>query len=164
VRRRLATLLVPAGLALAGCGGGGHSTVSVRTVTAPGPAPQPVGTTDPSEVLSVGALGRLTGHCPRGAASWTLSYTASPGTATERVALTIAGGRRTVTVNPGESVAITVAAGRGNALGPPLTVDISQATEAQTLTTGGRLRFRSAAGESGRCVIDGALSISAGAS
>lgn len=164
MRRRLATLLVPAGLALAGCGGGGHTTVSVRTVTGPGPAPQPSGTIDPNEVLSVGALGGLTGHCPRGAGSWTLSYTASPGTATERVGLTFAGGRRTVTVNPGESVAITVTAGRGNALGPPLTVDISQATEAQTLTAVGRLRFRSAAGESGRCVVGGALSLSPGAS
>jgi hypothetical protein len=59
-------------------------------------------------------------------------------------------------VNPGASVAFSVPVpGRGS--GTLIALDITQATEAQTLRAVAKLTLAAAAGESGTCVIHGAI-------
>lgn len=129
------------------------------------------------EVLSLSALGKFEGSCPRGARSWTLRFVADDA-ANETVSYRIGGGRHhTSDVNPGKSIAFHLIANtartheprlvppRGQPRGlttavsvpttKPLSVQIYQATEPQTLRANVRLALRTIGGESGQCVLVG---------
>lgn len=132
-----------------------------------------------NDVLSVSGLGTFEGRCPRGAHTWTLRFVAT-GAATDTVSYRVGtGGRRTVNVNPGKSIAIhlvpdatrthepanpfvpPIGQGRGRAKAmsvsttAPIQALIYQGTEPQTLRADVHLALATIGGESGQCVLVG---------
>jgi hypothetical protein len=164
-----------AACALASCGGGSKQVVRTRTViTRP-----VVRVARADEVLAVSALGVFEGRCPRGARSWTLRF-ANVDEATDTVAYRIGTGpRRTVNIDPGQSIALRLVPGATRTRQPadrfvpplgqgrgltqanavpstaPLQATIYQGTEPQTLRADVRLALATIGGESGQCVLVG---------
>ena len=130
-------------------------------------------------ILSVAGLGTFEGRCPGGVHSWTVRFV-DDAQANEAISYRVGrGARRTVNVDPGNSITIRLVAdatrtheppdrmappvgqGRGRAAATsvpttaPLEARIYQATEPQTLRADVRLALATVGGESGQCVLVG---------
>ena len=151
-----------------------------RAVGAQTVAPPPVtNLTRGSEVLSLSGLGTFEGRCPRAAPSWTLRFVVTA-EATDTFSYAVGNRvRRTVNVQPGNSIAIDlvpgavrthepadrfvppIGQGRGVATAvcvpttAPVHALIYQGTEPQTLRADVDLALSTIGGESGQCVLVG---------
>lgn len=135
--------------------------------------------TRPDEILSLSALGTFEGRCPRGARSWTLRFV-NPANATDTFRYQVGpGARRTVNIEPGNSISIRLrpgaatthepvdrfvpppgqGRGRAMAMSVPTTAllhgVIYQGTEPQTLRADVVLALSTLGGESGQCILVG---------
>ncbi len=147
-----------------------------RAPAAPAPATKLV---NANEVLSLSGLGTFEGRCPRGARAWTLRFVVTAG-ATDTFSYAVGNGvRRTVNVEPSQSVAIhlvpyaarthepadrfvpPIGQGRGVATAvsvpttAPLHALIYQGTEPQTLRADVDLALSTIGGETGQCILVG---------
>jgi hypothetical protein len=153
-------------LLLAGCGGSSHTGTP-----GPGPTSAPAGSPSPplAELLSVPAIGRLSGRCQPGEAHFTIEFIAAPA-ATDSVTYRVGSARpRTVNLNPGKTLVWRLAPRKFTTHEPadpisgspattikttaPITLTISQGTEPHIFRADMRFTVAAAIGGTANCAL-----------
>ena len=163
--------MVLVALAAAGCGGG-TKTVSVTTTAPPATRTVTVPPSASDEVLTIPAVGRFYGRCPRGARVWTLRFVVPADAATEFIRYRIGEGPpRDLKLDPGGAVTVHLVPDAVRITEPadsisrhpataiattlPLDAQITQGTEPQFLRAAIHLALAAIGGETGECVLVG---------